>query len=200
MECSFKEGSSSNTQASRSWWYPRGRSSSGWCEARADCQGTNLPREAKGRETTGCCTRCSQVCQALRAVSQILIRAALEGRLKTLDANFQTAWDNIPFQPKADVPYQMVSVLFATPDNPVMSAGYRELGYMMVALMYPIKVGSGPAATKAKTIRDYFPKGLSLTNASVIVTINRTAAILSGVVDGDRWRVPIRIDWYSNMM
>lgn len=133
-------------------------------------------------------------------MSQILIRAALEARLKAAAPTFPTGWDNTPLKPVPAEPYQIVNLLFATPDNPELSGGYRELGYMQVALMYPLKDGSGPAAVKAKAIRDLFPYALTITNGAVKVTINRTPAILTGTVDGDRWRVPVRIDWHSNFL
>ncbi len=133
-------------------------------------------------------------------MSIVSIRAALEAQLNGMSPALPTAWENFAFTPPApSSPYQKVDLLFATPDNPEMGTGYRELGYMQVTLRYPLQKGPAEAAARAILLRTTFPKNLSLTSGSIVVTISKTPAIGSGAKDGDRWAVPVKIPFHSNI-
>lgn len=133
-------------------------------------------------------------------MSQVAIRSALETRLATLSPAIDTAYENAPFKvPAPSTPYQRVFLLFADTDNPETGAGYRELGVMVVQLFYPKLQGSSTAAARAKSIRDLFPRGLSLTSSGVVVTIDKTPSIGSGRVDNDRWFLPVKAPFYANL-
>lgn len=132
-------------------------------------------------------------------MSVVTIRAILETALNGMAPSIATAFENVTFQPPAaDVPYQAVFVLFATPDNPETGSGYRELGYMQVTLKYPIQAGSGDTAARAIAVRNLFNKNTSFTNSGVVLTISKTPSIGNGVVDEDRWAVPIKIPFHAN--
>jgi len=132
-------------------------------------------------------------------MSVVAIRAALDARLNTINPSLATAWENAAFvKPAATVPYQVVHLLFATPDNPETGTGYRELGYMQVTLCYVLQAGPGAAAARAKVVRDTFPKNLSLASGTTIVTISKTPSIGNGMVDGDRFTLPVKIPFYAN--
>lgn len=133
-------------------------------------------------------------------MSQIAIREALETHLENMAPSIETAWENNAFKPPApSVPWQEAHVLFATPDNPVFGAGYIEQGYLQVSLKYPLQAGSATAGARAKLIRDTFPRGLSISNNGVVVTIDKTPAIGNGIPDGDRWSVPVKIPFHANI-
>ena len=132
-------------------------------------------------------------------MSLTAIRAALETRLNAMAPAVAIAWENRPFQvPAPTVPYQQVNILFATPENPETGAGYRELGIFQVSLLYPLGDGANAAGVRATAIRTQFPKNLALTSGGVVVTISKTPSIGGGAVDGDRWRLPIKISFFSN--
>lgn len=133
-------------------------------------------------------------------MSQVAIRAALEVRLNSMVPALATAWENVPFAPPvATTPYQRVNLLFARPDNFEMGSGYTEQGYMQVTLLYPLSGGSAPAMARAAAIRAHFPKNLSLTHSGFVTTINRTPEISNGVIDGDRWSLPVRIPFHAHI-
>jgi hypothetical protein len=130
-------------------------------------------------------------------MTALLIRAALEGRLAAMSPSLATAYENVPFKPTNGTAYQAVYVLFAQPDNREIGRQYVARGFMQVSLFYPQGAGSAPAATRAELIRTTFPRGLSLTNGGVIVTIERTPEILPGRNEDDRFVLPVRIPFYA---
>lgn len=126
-------------------------------------------------------------------------RGALETRLKALDPTFPTAWENASYTPTTGTPYQQVTLMRATPENPVQGIGFREQGFLQVSLYYPLNKGPGDAEAKAKALRDWFPKKLSLVHGGITVTINAAAEIATGFKDGDRWVVPVRIPFHTKL-
>lgn len=134
-------------------------------------------------------------------MSEVIARKLLENRLDALPAAaaIATARENVDFVPPApDVPYQRVDLLMNTPDNPVIGSGYQMLGVLQVSLFFPRNGGSGGAVARAGQIRDWFPRGLSLTESAFTVTIERTPEIGSGLPDEDRYMVPVRIRWFAS--
>ena len=134
-------------------------------------------------------------------MSVILIRAALETALNSITPAMATSWENYSYAPVAGVPYQAINLLFVQPENPTFgSAFHREVGYMQVTLNYPLQVGPTTAATRAELIRAKFFRGASFTSGGVTVVIHRTPEISSGRVDGDRWAVPVKVFFYSDIL
>jgi len=132
-------------------------------------------------------------------MSAALIRRCLEVALNAMTPTLPTAFENVAFQPPAaDTPYQRAWVLFAEPDNPEMGSGFRDLGYLQVTLQYPLQKGTADANARANLLRTTFRKNTSFTNSGVVVTISRTPAIGNGVVDADRWAVPVKIPFHAN--
>ena len=128
------------------------------------------------------------------------IRAALETRLVAMAPLLATQWENAAFVPVACTPYQAVSLLMATPQNPTLGDGFfRELGFLQVTLRYPQNAGAGAAGAQAQAIRAWFPRGLSLTAGGVSVTVSGTVDIQPGSIDGDRYAVPVRIPFFANI-
>lgn len=134
-------------------------------------------------------------------MSTAKIRAALETRLSLMLPKLATAYENAQFVPAQGTPYQRANLLSAEPENPEAGSGTfrRELGVFQVTLFYPLSKGPGAAEARADAIKAHFPRGLSLQNAGITVTIDRTAHVMPGFVDEDRWAVPVRISYFSNI-
>lgn len=126
------------------------------------------------------------------------IRAALEIRLQSLGP-LRTAWENVQFTPIPNEPYQKANLLPAQTQNPALGSSLKhETGVFQVTLYYPANKGVGDALARAQAIRDHFPRGLTLTQSGTTVTIQRTPSLGAGTPDGDRWVVPITIQYYAN--
>lgn len=134
-------------------------------------------------------------------MSTAKIRAALETRLALMSPAIATAYQNVQHAPAQGAPYQRVDLLPAEPENPEAGSGMfrRELGVLQVTLFYPLGRGSGAAEARADAIKAHFPRGLSMVKDGIIVTVDRTAHVMPGFVDEDRWAVPVRISYFSNI-
>lgn len=134
-------------------------------------------------------------------MSAVEIGAALEAALEAMTPALAIAHENVHFdKPDISVPYQKVHILFATPDNLVMGEDYQELGFMQVTLMYPIQKGVGDAMARAELLRTTFYRGASFTSGGSTVIIHKTPEIGVGVIDGERYSLPVRIKFYSNVI
>lgn len=127
------------------------------------------------------------------------IRAALETALNGMSPALSTAWENAAFVPVAGTPYQKVHILFAQPDNQEFGSRHRELGFLQVTLMYPLQVGTSLINARAELIRSTFYRGAAFVNGGVTVTVSDTPEVSPGDVDGDRYAVPVKIRFFSNL-
>jgi hypothetical protein len=128
------------------------------------------------------------------------VRAALETKLSAMTPALAIAWENAPYTPVAGTPYQAAYLLPATPDNPTMGDSfYREQGIFQVSLFYPLQAGPKAAADRAELIRTTFKRGTSMVSGTVTVRVARTPEIGQGRVDGDRWHVPVKIQWFAGI-
>lgn len=133
-------------------------------------------------------------------MSQIAITKALELRLDAMTPAIQTAWENVEFTPSGGVEYQVVTTLFAEPENPVFGNTFnRQKGFLQVQLRYPLNTGSNAALTRAEAIKNWFPRGLSLANSGVTTIIEKTPEVSKAGVDGDRYVVNVRIRFFANL-
>lgn len=139
-------------------------------------------------------------------MSQANIEGALEAAIRTMalpagvtDPDKFTAWRNNAFAtPAVTVPYQEVLFIYADPDNIEFGANFQEVGYMQINLMYPLQTGTGAARARGQLLRTTFARGNTFTLNGETVTINRTPTVSDGFVDGDRWRVVVKIRFHSN--
>ena len=128
------------------------------------------------------------------------VRAALETKLATITPAVVTVWENVPYSPVVGVPYQAAYLLPATPENPTMGdAYYMEQGIFQVSLFYSLSAGAGAAAARAELIRTAFKRGTSMVSGTVTVRIARTPEIGQGRVDGDRWHIPVKIQYFAGI-
>ena len=129
------------------------------------------------------------------------IKIALETAIKTAFPTTPTNWENVAFNAPTDGSFWMaVHVMPASPANPTFGDEfYRAVGLMQVTLSYPLGGGSGRAYSKASDIADVFPRGSTCTNGGIQVTVSGTPKIGPGMVQKDRFVLPITINWFANV-
>ena len=131
-------------------------------------------------------------------MSTVLIRAALESALNAISPALATAFENANFKPPAEsVPYQIVHVLFARPDNQEIGRSHQELGYLQVKLMYPMRTGSLAAMTRAELLRTTFYRGSTVSSGGVVVNITDTPEITPSGIEESRYSVIVKIRFRS---
>ena len=133
-------------------------------------------------------------------MSNVLARGALQTKLATITPAIATAYENVEYKPVEGTPYQAVYFMPANPENPTMGDDYyRLIGIFQINLFYPLRDGTGTAEARAELIRTTFKRGTSMTNGSLTVIVNKTPEIVPGVVDEDRWLIPVKIRWYAGV-
>lgn len=133
-------------------------------------------------------------------MSQQAIRKALEDALAAITPAIDIVHENESYAPIAERPYCEVFILFGTPSNPTLGAGfYQEIGVLQVNLQYPLEVGTADSAAQAQLIRDAFKRGASFTDSGITVQIDKTPAIPNGVRDGDRWKTVLRAPFHADI-
>lgn len=133
-------------------------------------------------------------------MSLVLIAQALESRLAAFTPAIAIAYENLPFAPVTGTPYLKANLLPASPDNSEMgSKNYFERGILQITLLYPNNAGAGVARAKAVAIREWFKRGTTLTASGVNVTVTNDPAIAPGFNDGDRYVLPISINYQAHI-
>ena len=128
------------------------------------------------------------------------VRQALELGLFAITPALDTAYDNFPYTPLTNTPYQRVTLVPSLPDNTTFGDGhYQERGLLFIELHYPINNGSVTAATRAELIRTTFKRGASFTNGGVTVVIEKTPEIGQGTVQDAFWVLPVRVRFYAEV-
>lgn len=127
------------------------------------------------------------------------IRAAFENKLQTMEP-LATAYEGRKFTPSISTPYQIINLLLAEPENPVVGNGmYRQVGVFQVTLKYPSGRGVGVMETRAEAIRTAFYRGLTISYGDTDVIITKTADIKTLPSD-KTWSVcAIKIRFYSEI-
>lgn len=134
-------------------------------------------------------------------MSVVKISAAFEKKLKALDITFPTAYENASFTPVTGTAYQRTRLLPAQPENPTIGGNhYREVGFYEIVLFYPLNTNRGTAQAKAEAIKAHFARNTAMTENGITVVVSRTPSISPAIVDGDRYAIPISINYYSDLM
>lgn len=133
-------------------------------------------------------------------MSNLAIRRALEGALNDMAVPLSTAWENDPFEPQADVPYQEAYMLYAKPENPTPgNEYYRQRGILQLTLRYPQNSGAGDVGERAELVRKTFSRGLSFEADGVTTHIDETPEVPGGSAIGDRYVIVMRIRFYADI-
>lgn len=133
-------------------------------------------------------------------MSILKVKAALEVRLSALSPALPTVFDNNGYSPVAGVPYQRINLIPGKPDNSIQGASaYFERGTFQVMLCYPLGGGSSLALTRAELTRNHFKRGTTLPLAPIQVIVMETPTIAVGLIDGDRYCIPISIIYQAKI-
>jgi len=133
-------------------------------------------------------------------MSQILIRKALENRLKAMSPALSTAFENQNFVPVNGTAYQRVNLLPAEPDNSIQGQGtYFERGLFQVTLCYPPNAGPNVAWARAELVKAHFKRGTSLTESGVTTIVMFTPRISPPLMEGDRYCIPISVPYQAQI-
>ena len=126
-------------------------------------------------------------------MSIIEAQTAVRRRLAALTPALPTAFEGIPFVPPTGM-YQRLQFVINPPTDPVFGAGYhRENIQVQIFVADKLDVGTAGAITRAQVLRDWFYKGLTLTESGVRMHVLRTPQIAGATVAGDRVIVPVLI-------
>ncbi len=132
-------------------------------------------------------------------MSAVLIRSALEVALAAMSPALATAYENAPYTPVVNTPYQRVTMLLAQPANDEFGPIYREQGFLQVSLAYPLNAGAAAATARAQLIRSTFARGNTFTASGTSVHVTKTPEILPGRVEEDRFVIPVRIPFHAHI-
>ena len=126
-------------------------------------------------------------------MSIIKAEKAVRRHLLTLSPQLPTALEAIPFTAPTGM-YQRLQFVVNPPTDPVFGAGYhRENIQVQIFVADKLDVGTAGAIARAQEIRNWFYKGLTLTESGVRMHVLRTPQIAGATVAGDRVIVPVLI-------
>jgi len=130
----------------------------------------------------------------------LYIFQALETQLATVAPSMPTASENVAFTATPGAPYQRVDLMPATTVNPTLGDTMsRASGIFQVMLCYPAGTGSGAARKQADLVCAAFPRGGSYTILGTTVQIDSTPTVGAGIIDGDRYCLPVRVRYFANV-
>lgn len=133
-------------------------------------------------------------------MSLLAIRRALETALAAITPALDTAYENRVYTPVNGTPYQAVTLLPAAPGNDEIGPNYTQSGLFQATLFYPAD-GTGPATaqTRAELIRTTLKRGNSYVSGGVTTTVVRTAEIMPAFIEGDRYVLPVRLQFFASI-
>lgn len=121
------------------------------------------------------------------------VKKAVRERLKALTPALPTAFEGISFTPPTGM-YQRLQFVVEPPTDPTFGTYfYRENVQVQIFVVDKLDVGTTNAETRAELIRDWFNKGLTLTEGNVRMHVLRTPHVSSAAVAADRIIVPVLI-------
>ncbi len=135
-------------------------------------------------------------------MSIIEAQTAVRRRLAALTPSLPTAFEGISFIPPTGM-YQRLQFVINPPTDPTLGAYYhRENIQVQIFVADKLDVGTAGAIARAQVLRDWFYKGLTLTESGVRMHVLRTPQIAGAAVTNDRIIVPVLIpltvEVYSN--
>ena len=121
------------------------------------------------------------------------VKKAVRERLKALTPALPTALEGMSFTPPTGM-YQRLQFVVEPPTDPTFGTYfYRENVQVQIFVVDKLDVGTTNAETRAELIRDWFNKGLTLTEGNVRMHVLRTPHVSSAAVAADRIIVPVLI-------
>ncbi len=127
------------------------------------------------------------------------IRAALELRLDSMNAQIPTAWENVIFNPPEEI-YQRAYLLPSTTQNPTFGDSlYRESGIFQISIYAPFGEGTERAILQGEEIRSWFYRGLTLIYNNVKVIINGTPYFSPAMNEGNLYILTVSIPYFADL-
>ena len=121
-------------------------------------------------------------------------KTAVRKHLANLSPKLPTALEGISFTPPKTGMYQRLQFVVSRPTDPVLGIGYyRENIEVQIFVVDKLDVGTTNADTRAELIRDWFHKGLTLTEGTFRMHVLRTPHVSSAAVAADKIIVPVLI-------
>ena len=125
------------------------------------------------------------------------IYRAFEAKLNTITPLLSTAFENAPFSPVNNVPYQELFLIPAMNDDEFRD-GYLAKGIFQINLKYPVGKGTKDILDRVKLYLDNFKIGTTLTKDGIVTNIDRTPTAKSLGVIGDRLCYAISITYWAD--
>jgi hypothetical protein len=133
-------------------------------------------------------------------MSYAVIRKLLETQLNSLSSGFATAWENVPFVPSNNTPWQRVSLLPGKTENPTWGSSHRrEIGIFELMLHYPKNQGVHDAYARASILLAGFARGTSLSEGNVRVLVDEHPYIGSSPKDAAWLLVPVNVPYIGDV-
>lgn len=129
------------------------------------------------------------------------IRKAFEKSLTALNSDIDSAYENVKYEPKSNVPYQRLQLSPRPVVNPTIGDNYyREVGEFQVFLCYPTHIGTSAVLTKAHAIRNNYFRGFTLVEGDTEIIVSDTPRIDGAIVTQDRYIVPVIISYFASVL
>ena len=129
----------------------------------------------------------------------IEIKNAFEIKLNTITPLISTAYENTPFSPVNNVPYQELFLIPAMNDNIFIdNPGYLSYGIFQITLKYPTGKGTKDILYRVKLYLDNFKSGDILTKDGIETNIQGSPTVKNLGVVGDRICYAISINYMAH--
>ena len=126
----------------------------------------------------------------------IEIQNAFSIKLNSITPTIATAYENVPFAPTRNVPYQELSLLPSYNDNEYINdKQYISYGLVQITLKYPTTKGSKDILDRVKLYMNNFVRGDTLTNGGISIKIRSTPVAVNLGTIGDRYVYAISINY-----
>ena len=126
----------------------------------------------------------------------IEIENAFRIKLNTISPVIATAYENVPFTPTSNVPYQELSLLPSYNDSEYINdKQYISYGLVQITLKYPTTKGSKDILDRVKLYMNNFVRGDTLTNGGISIKIRSTPVAVNLGTIGDRFVYAISINY-----
>lgn len=126
-------------------------------------------------------------------MSITIAQTAVRRRLAALTPSLPTAFEGIPFTAPTGM-YQRLQFVISPPTDPTFGTYFhRENIQVQIFVADQLDVGTAGAFARAEVLRDWFYKGLTLTESGVRMHVLRTPQIAGASVTSDRIIVPVLI-------
>ena len=132
-------------------------------------------------------------------MSNVLIRKVLEDALAAMPGVPEFARAGKTYEPKTDVPYAALHMIWNKPDGSTLGPGFRrDSGALQITLNFPDGEGSVPVETMAEKIRSRFRRGTTF-DPGFRVLVNDHPYTNQPQPDGGWMRMAVRVPFIADV-